>query len=77
MDVSADVDVTGVHALVEMLGMVADPRKPRGVRHRIGAVLAVTVFAALAGPAVSGKRGTARRTCRRSCWRWPGAVDML
>ncbi|HEX5402182.1 MAG TPA: ISAs1 family transposase [Pseudonocardiaceae bacterium] len=32
-----------------MLSGVADPRKPRGVRHRIGAVLAVMVLAALAG----------------------------
>jgi predicted transposase YbfD/YdcC len=32
-----------------MLGRVPDPRKPRGVRHRIGSVLAVTVFAVLAG----------------------------
>jgi predicted transposase YbfD/YdcC len=43
------MDVAGVGKLVEMLGGVADPRKPRGVRHRIGAVLAVTVFAVLAG----------------------------
>lgn len=35
--------------LVAMLGEVADPRHPRGVRHGIGTVLAVTVFAALAG----------------------------
>jgi predicted transposase YbfD/YdcC len=49
VDASAAVDVTGVRALVAMLGEVADPRKPRGVRHRIGAVLAVTVFATLAG----------------------------
>jgi predicted transposase YbfD/YdcC len=32
-----------------MLSRVPDPRKPRGVRHRVGSVLAVTVFAALAG----------------------------
>jgi predicted transposase YbfD/YdcC len=32
-----------------MLGTIADPRKPRGLRHQIGAVLAVTVFAVLAG----------------------------
>jgi predicted transposase YbfD/YdcC len=41
--------VAGVVTLVEMLGQVADPRKPRGIRHGIGAVLAVTVFAVLAG----------------------------
>lgn len=38
-----------VRELVAMLGEVADPRQPRGVRHGIGTVLAVTVFAALAG----------------------------
>jgi hypothetical protein len=43
------MDVAGVGKLVEMLGGVADPRTPRGVRHRIGGVLAVTVFAVLAG----------------------------
>jgi hypothetical protein len=47
--VSSDAGVAGARALVEMLGGVADPRKPRGVRHRIGAVLAVTVFGVLAG----------------------------
>ncbi|WP_190816281.1 transposase family protein [Saccharopolyspora pogona] len=46
---SWDVDVAAVGRLVEMLGRVPDPRKPRGVRHRIGSVLTVTVFAALAG----------------------------
>ena len=71
------MDVTGVRALVAMLGEVADPRKPRGVRHRIGAVLAVTVFAALAGAGSFRQAGdTAPQSCRRSCWRWPGAVDI-
>lgn len=46
---SWDVGVVAVGRLVEMLSRVPDPRKPRGVRHRIGSVLAVTVFAALAG----------------------------
>jgi len=46
---SWDVGVAAVGRLVEMLSRVPDPRKPRGVRHRIGSVLAVTVFAALAG----------------------------
>lgn len=46
---STNAGMAGVRALVEMLGRVADPRKPRGVRHRLGAVLAVTVFAVLAG----------------------------
>jgi predicted transposase YbfD/YdcC len=35
--------------LVDMLGGVADPRDVRGVRFRIGAVLAVMVFAVLTG----------------------------
>jgi DDE_Tnp_1-associated len=38
-----------VAELVELFGRVSDPRKPRGVRHRIAAVLTVTVFAVLAG----------------------------
>jgi hypothetical protein len=44
-----DAGMAGVRALVEMLGRVADPCKARGVRHQLGAVLAVTVFAVLAG----------------------------
>lgn len=47
--VPEDAGVAGVGKLVEMLGRVPDPRKPRGVRHRIDVVLAVTVFAVLAG----------------------------
>lgn len=35
--------------LVAMLSEVSDPRQPRGLRHRIGSLLAVTVFAVLAG----------------------------
>lgn len=49
VDVSPDAGVAGARMLVEMLGGVADPRKPRGIRHRIATVLAVTVFAVLAG----------------------------
>lgn len=44
-----DAGVAGVRKLVAMLSQVADPRKPRGVRHQVGTVLAVTVFAVLAG----------------------------
>jgi predicted transposase YbfD/YdcC len=40
-----------VSELVELFGRVSDPRKPRGVRHHIAAVLTVTVFAVLAGAA--------------------------
>ncbi|WP_203960670.1 transposase family protein [Actinocatenispora thailandica] len=35
--------------MVELLGRVADPRKRRGVRHRVGAVLAVALAATVAG----------------------------
>jgi predicted transposase YbfD/YdcC len=48
-EIGTDVGVAAVGRLVEMLERVPDPRKPRGVRHRVGSVLAVTVFAALAG----------------------------
>ena len=43
-----DAGAAAVRALVEMLGGVTDPRKPRGRRHQLSAVLAVTVFAVLA-----------------------------
>jgi predicted transposase YbfD/YdcC len=35
--------------LVDVLACVPDPRDPRGIRHQIGAVLAVMVFAVLTG----------------------------
>jgi DDE_Tnp_1-associated len=54
---SWDVGVAAVGRLVEMLSRVPDPRKPRGVRHRVGSVLAVTVFAALAGASNFRKAG--------------------
>lgn len=40
---------SGVRLLVDVLAGVPDPRDPRGVRHSIGAVLSVMVFAVLAG----------------------------
>lgn len=40
-----------VGEMVELFGQVTDPRKPRGVRHQIAAVLTVTVFAVLSGAA--------------------------
>jgi hypothetical protein len=40
---------TVVGTLVDMLAEIPDPRKARGIRHHIGAVLAVMVFAVLAG----------------------------
>jgi predicted transposase YbfD/YdcC len=44
-----EAGVSGVGLLVDLLGGVPDPRDPRGVRHAIGAVLSVMVFAVLAG----------------------------
>ena len=44
----ADVPAAPV-ALLETLAQVPDPRKPRGVRHRLAGVLAVTMAATLAG----------------------------
>ncbi len=44
-----DPGAAGVGWLVEMLGQIADPRDVRGIRHRIGSVLAVMVFAVLTG----------------------------
>jgi predicted transposase YbfD/YdcC len=38
-----------VRELVEMFEQVADPRDPRGVRHRLATILTVAVFAVLAG----------------------------
>jgi predicted transposase YbfD/YdcC len=38
-----------VRELVSMLGTVTDPRKQRGVRHQVATILAVAVFAVLAG----------------------------
>jgi predicted transposase YbfD/YdcC len=38
-----------VRELVSMLGTVAEPRKQRGVRHGLATILAVAVFAVLAG----------------------------
>lgn len=49
LDTSSRENLAGVRALVDMLASVPDPRKARGIRHHIGAVLAVMVFAVLAG----------------------------
>lgn len=40
-----------VSSLLEMLAGITDPRDPRGIRHRLVAVLGVTVVATLAGAA--------------------------
>lgn len=47
--VGGSAGLSGVGLLVDLLAGVADPRDPRGVRHTIGAVLSVMVFAVLAG----------------------------
>jgi hypothetical protein len=47
--VSADAGWAGIRGLVDVLACVPDPRDPRGIRHQIGAVLAVMVFAVLTG----------------------------
>lgn len=49
LDVAPDPGATGARKLIAMLGGIADPRDPRGIRYRIGTVLAVMVFAVLAG----------------------------
>jgi predicted transposase YbfD/YdcC len=48
-DMSSVPGVVGVRKLVDMLGGVVDPRHVRGIRFQIGTVLAVMVFAVLAG----------------------------
>lgn len=48
-DASALERVAGARSLVEVLAGVPDPRSARGIRHRIGSVLTVMVFAVLAG----------------------------
>ena len=39
----------GEGGLIEMLRTLVDPRKARGIRHPIGAVLTIMVLAKLAG----------------------------
>jgi predicted transposase YbfD/YdcC len=43
------VDAAGCSRLLELLGLVPDPRKRRGVRHSVAAVLAIAAAAVLAG----------------------------
>ena len=43
------IDAAGCSRLLEVLGLVPDPRKRRGVRHSIAAVLAIAAAAVLAG----------------------------
>lgn len=45
----SDAGVAGVRALADMFDGIADPRKLRGIRHQISAVLTVMVLAVLAG----------------------------
>jgi hypothetical protein len=49
LNTAADPGATGARKLMAMLGGIADPRDPRGIRYRIGTVLTVMVFAVLAG----------------------------
>ena len=44
-----DVDISDVTALYELFSQVNDPRKPRGVRHEVAAVLTLLSLAALCG----------------------------
>lgn len=44
-----EVGLADVADLYALFTQVADPRKPRGIRHRLAAVLTVMVFAVLAG----------------------------
>ena len=44
-----EVGLAAVAALLALFTQVADPRDARGIRHRLGSVLTVMVFAALAG----------------------------
>jgi hypothetical protein len=45
----AEVGLADVAELYALFTQVADPRKPRGIRHHLAAVLTVMVFAVLAG----------------------------
>jgi len=38
-----------ISALRQLFGQLADPRRPRGVRHKLASVLTITVLTALAG----------------------------
>ena len=49
LDEAPDPGTTGARKLIAMLGGIADPRDPRGIRYQIGTVLTVMVFAVLAG----------------------------
>jgi len=43
------VDAADCGRLLELLGLVPDPRKRRGVRHNLAAILAIAAAAVLAG----------------------------
>lgn len=57
----------GVSSLLEMLAGIGDPRDPRGVRHRLVAVLGAAIVATLAGAANYRELGSVAADCRRSC----------
>jgi hypothetical protein len=71
VDEVAGAGVAGVGQLVGLFARVPDPRKPRGVRHRIAAVLTVTVFAVLTGARNYRQIADAAADLPRSYSGWP------
>ena len=65
------VDPADCGRLLELLALVPDPRKPRGIRHSVVAVLAVAAAAVLAGSKSVLAVGSGRPRPRTWCWgRW-------
>jgi hypothetical protein len=62
-----------VPPLLEMLAGIRDPRDPRGVRHRLVAVLGVAVVATLAGAANYRELGSVAADLPQELLRLPGA----
>jgi len=71
-----EAGLSGIGLLVDLLAGIPDPRDPQGVRHGIGTVLSVMVFAVLGVPVTSGRSPIKQRICRRSCWRRPDACNV-
>ncbi len=46
---AAEVGLAAVAELYALFAQVVDPRRPRGIRHHVAAVLTLMVFAVLAG----------------------------
>ncbi|MFF3404210.1 transposase family protein [Streptomyces sp. NPDC002659] len=57
-----------VTRLLERLAEVPDPRDPRGVRHALVAVLALTACAVLAGRPLCWQSASGSPTPRRTSW---------